>query len=99
MLEVTGVVNSASALTEESCCPFSDNFGALRTCGAPLGVGGCAPLRMHHAPPLATLEPQPAQRLNLCPPPHPPHTSPDMANYNELCKLANGQQYRHMFLP
>ena len=32
MLEVTGVVNSPNALTEESCCPFSDTFGALRWC-------------------------------------------------------------------
>ncbi|KAL4426964.1 hypothetical protein ABPG77_009525 [Micractinium sp. CCAP 211/92] len=23
----------------------------------------------------------------------------DMSNYNELCKLANSPQYRHMFLP
>ena len=29
----------------------------------------------------------------------PPALPAELANYNELCKLSNSQQYRHMFLP
>lgn len=35
----------------------------------------------------------------LLTPRNPTPSLADMNNYNELCKLANSQQYRSMFLP
>lgn len=78
------MVNSPNAVTEESSCPFGDNFGALA--GAMLSV--CCPKTAQLIPFVAAL----LVSSDLLVP------AADLANHNELCKLSLGQ-YRQMFLP
>lgn len=63
--------------------------GAASRSARPTAVGRPAPLALLSLAPHAF--PAPLHSL--------PPSPPDMANYNELCKLANGPQYRQIFLP
>ena len=103
-LEVQGVVNSPNSLTEESCCPFGDSFGELARLA--VSTGGW---RRQPPPPKACSSPaltsptylqRPASSLLTLPRcPLPAAAPADLANYTELCKLANSPAYRQMFLP